>query len=84
MRGNGAARHRLGFRSMSRPLDYREERALIDLCECPGLFAGQYSDLDLLPAGYVERVYRGAGGFMGLAKAYPSDAARDHYAEITE
>ena len=57
------------------PLDYRAEAALIDLCECPGLFAGQYPDLDQLPDGYVQRSYAGAAGFMGLAKAYPTDAA---------
>lgn len=63
---------------MSAPLTYRQERALVDLCDCPGLFAGQYEGLDDLPSMYVERRYQGAAGFMGLAKAYPTQAAHDY------
>jgi hypothetical protein len=47
-------------------------------CGCPGLFAGQYDGLEDLPSMYVERRYQGAAGFLGLAKAYPTDAAHDY------
>lgn len=60
---------------MTRFRDERAQAALEDLCSCPGLFAGQYEDLDLLPAEYVERRYQGVAGFMDLAKAWPTDAA---------
>jgi len=63
---------------MSGTLDERAQAALIDLCGCPGLHAGQYEDLHLLPFGYVERRYDGLGGFMGLARAYPTATAIDH------
>ncbi|MFS0736963.1 hypothetical protein ABC347_07925 [Sphingomonas sp. 1P06PA] len=59
---------------MVRFAEERAAAALADLCGCPGLFAGQYEDLDLVPAEYVERRYDGAAGFMGLAKAYPTSA----------
>ena len=55
--------------------DKRRAAALEDLCRCPGLFAGQYEDLDLLPPEYIERRYEGGAGFMGLAKAFPTAAA---------
>ena len=60
---------------MTRFADGRQRAALADLCGCPGLFAGQYEDLDLLPPEFVERTYEGAAGFMGLAKAWPTSAA---------
>jgi hypothetical protein len=67
---------------VSGPLDERAEAALIDLCGCPGLHAGQYEDLHLLPLGYVDRRYGGLGGFMGLAKAYPTLIAIAHCARV--
>ena len=60
---------------MARYLEERQRDVLEDLVRCPGLFAGQYEDLDLLPDEYVERRYKGAAGFMGLATAWPTDAA---------
>ena len=60
----------------TRFLEERRAAALEDLCDCPGLHAGMYEDLDLLPGEYVERRYEGASGFMGLAKAYPTEEAR--------
>jgi hypothetical protein len=62
----------------------RTAAVLGDLCGCPGLFAGQYEDLDLLPDDYVTRLYEGGAGFMGLAKAYPTEKALGayHHAEL--
>lgn len=65
----------------ARFLEERRAAALEDLCRCPGLFAGQYEDIDLLPDGWVIRQYVGAAGFLGLAKAYPTDAALKVYGE---
>ncbi len=60
---------------MARIDEERIAEVLDDLCRCPGLFAGQYEDLDLLPPEYVRREYKGGAGLMGLAHAYPTDAA---------
>lgn len=62
-------------REVAKGLSRREWDALEDLCACPGLFAGQYDDLDRLPEGLVLRRYEGASGFLGLAKAWPTDLA---------
>lgn len=56
--------------------DERRAAALADLCGCPGLFVGQYEDIDLLPSEWIERRYEGGAGFIGMAKAYPTDAAQ--------
>lgn len=54
----------------------RQLATLEDLIGCPGLFAGQYDALDEVARMFVERRYIGAAGFIGLAKAYPTEAAR--------
>jgi hypothetical protein len=59
----------------------RQLAALKDLIGCPGLFAGQYEDIDLLEPEWIERRYEGGAGFMGLAKAYPTPAAHAALAE---
>jgi hypothetical protein len=58
-------------------LTHNQRALLDDLVGCPGLFAGQYVvdgvALEYLPDELVERTYEGAAGFMGLAKANPSE-----------
>lgn len=50
---------------------------LFDLCDCPGLYAGQYvadgAGIEHLPNELWWKSYAGTSGFMGLGKAFPSD-----------
>ena len=56
-----------------RALNRRSAETLLDVCGCPGLFAGQYDAIERVPRGLIE--YRGEGiaSFFGLRKAFPTE-----------
>ena len=54
------------------------QRGLLDdVCRLPGLFAGLHeydgAPIERLPMALWRRSYEGASGFLGLAKAYPTE-----------
>ncbi len=73
-------------------LSEAQRKLLIDLCECPGLFAGQYRwegwGIEQLPYDLWRCSYKGAAyALIGLGHAYPSDtglAVRQRLQEMND
>ena len=61
--------------------DDRQHATIFDLVRCPGLYAGQYDDIEALPREFVEYRSSRVEAMLGIPRAWPTDKARDYVDE---